>query len=78
MLVRTFLTQHADELGITYHDLRERQPEIKATALEMLQDFIRTHQMSFHEQYELESVEFPWNRLFEISLTTTLGVRALE
>ena len=78
VLVRTFLAQHADELGITYHDLRERQPEIKATALEMLQDFIRTHQMSFHEQYELESVEFPWNRLFEISLTTTLGVRALE
>ncbi len=72
VLVRTYLARNAKELGITYSDLKGRQPQIRAIALEMLQDFIRIHLGPCADDYQLESVYFPWNRLFEVGLDTKL------
>lgn len=73
VLVRTYLTRHAKELGITYSDLKGRQPEIREVALEMLQEFIQTQLGPCANGYKLESVYFPWNRLFEVGLHTKLS-----
>lgn len=72
VLVRSYLNAHADELGITYFDLKEEQPKIRALALEHLQGFIAHHLQGCSKGYTLQSVYFPWNRLFEIGLVTTL------
>lgn len=74
VLVRTYLTANAGDFGITYFDLKDRQPQIQAIALEMLQDFIQTHLGSCAVGYQLKSVHFPWNRLFEVGLVTKLLV----
>lgn len=72
VLVRAQLRDHSEELGITYFDLKDHQPHIAAIAHEKLQAFLKTELGAFKDVYTLESVYFPWNRLFEIGLNSRL------
>ncbi|NLL49429.1 MAG: DUF4127 family protein [Firmicutes bacterium] len=72
VLVRSYLRNEAERLGITYFDLKDEQPKIRAIAFDLLQDFLEQYSHSFSPGYKLDAVHFPWNRLFEIGLQTTL------
>jgi len=71
VLVRKYLRDHCSELGITYFDLKDRQPQIQEVALGMLREFTDKYLRPFQGHYQIDSVYFPWNRLFEIGLHTT-------
>lgn len=68
VLVRTYLREHAETLGISYFDLGDRTTKIESLALRKLQMFIDRHLSDFSTSYKLNAVHFPWNRLFEIGL----------
>lgn len=71
-LVRSSLTPYAEELGASYFDLKDKQPLIQEAALDMLRKFALTHLGAFKDLYTVESLHFPWNRLFEIGFTSRL------
>ena len=71
-LVRSALIPYAEGSGANYFDLGDKQPQIQETALDLLQNFILTHLGALKDVYSLESVYFPWNRLFEIGFASKL------
>ena len=75
VLVRAYLKEQAQELGITYFDLKDQGTEISRLALTELQKFMSTYLAQYTQDYELAAVYFPWNRLFEIGLTSRLFKR---
>ena len=75
VLVRTYLRENAEDLGITYFDLKDQAAQISTTAQTMLQEFIERYLAEFKDTYRIEKVYFPWNRLFEIGFTTKIQDR---
>lgn len=71
VLVRSYLKDHAQELGITYFDLKDQGEKISSLALNELHRFIKTHLGKTSQLYQLDKVYFPWNRLFEIGLISS-------
>lgn len=74
VLVRSYLKGHAQELGITYFDLKDQRANISNLALTKLQEFIKTYLGELASSYQLEAVDFPWHRLFEIELISSISV----
>lgn len=70
VLVRAELRDRAEELGITYFDLKDQKEQIQDLALKKLREFMAEYLGQDNDNYQLLEVAFPWHRLFEIELFT--------